>query len=317
LITKEAPVIIHLKFAHLRLHFRARECLKLPPYKGSTFRGAFGTTFKRTVCIVQHKDCTRCLIRNQCVYPYVFDTPVETGSGIFRGFSEAPHPYIIEPPLEPKTDYATGDEFEVGLVVIGRALHHLPYFIYTFQRLGETGIGRGRGKCDLISGKARQADGTYVPVYDGARETLSEVPILTSSDFAHDLGNRVAVHFLTPTQLKADQKFKHGLDFSLLVRGLLRRVSALSTFHGDGPPDMVFQNLVDQASHIKTVDHHLRWNSYERYSNRKQERMTMGGFVGQVAFEGDLAPFALLLQIGVPLHVGKGTSFGMGQYTLA
>ena len=54
----------------------ARQQLRLPPYKGSTFRGAFGIAFKRAVCIVQHGDCARCLVRAQCVYPYIFDTPV-------------------------------------------------------------------------------------------------------------------------------------------------------------------------------------------------------------------------------------------------
>ena len=43
-----------LEFAYMRLHFKARGHLRLPPYKGSTFRGAFGVAFKRAVCIVQH-----------------------------------------------------------------------------------------------------------------------------------------------------------------------------------------------------------------------------------------------------------------------
>ena len=55
-----------LSFVPLRLCFEAREPLRLPPYKGSTFRGAFGVAFKRTVCIVRHRQCERCLIRTQC-----------------------------------------------------------------------------------------------------------------------------------------------------------------------------------------------------------------------------------------------------------
>ena len=170
-----------LKLAYLRLHFKAREHLRLPPYKGSTFRGAFGVSFKRAVCIVQHGECERCLIRTQCAYPYIFDTPVDNAQGIFRGYSEAPHPYLIEPPLETKTDYAPGDEFAIGLTLIGRALNYMPYFIYTFQRMGDTGIGRGRGKCDLISGEALHPDGTWQAVYDGASEMLQQdVPHLTA-----------------------------------------------------------------------------------------------------------------------------------------
>ena len=123
-----------LEFAYMRLHFKARGHLRLPPYKGSTIRGAFGVAFKRAVCIVQHGECERCLVRTQCVYPYIFDTPVDNAQGIFRGYQEAPHPYLIEPPLETKTDYAPGDDFAIGLTLIGRALNYMPYFIYTFQR---------------------------------------------------------------------------------------------------------------------------------------------------------------------------------------
>ena len=138
-----------LDFAQMRLHFQARQQLRLPPYKGSTFRGAFGIAFKRAVCIVQHGDCARCLVRAQCVYPYIFDTPVDNAQGIFRGYQNAPHPYVIEPPLETKTDYAPGDGFAIGLTLIGKALDYVPYFIYAFQRLGETGVGRG-ARCQWI-----------------------------------------------------------------------------------------------------------------------------------------------------------------------
>ncbi len=87
--------LLDLSFVRLRLHFEAQEPLRLPPYKGSTFRGAFGVTFKCTVCIVRHRECKRCLIQKQCVYPYVFDTPVAEGPGIFRGSRASDIPLSI------------------------------------------------------------------------------------------------------------------------------------------------------------------------------------------------------------------------------
>lgn len=307
-----------LPFARLRLNFRAREFLRLPPYKGSTFRGAFGMTFKRTVCIVQHQECERCLVRNQCVYPYVFDTPADMGdaTGIFKGFQEAPHPYVIEPPLETQTDYAPGDTFTIGLTVLGRALNHLPYFVYTFHRMGETGVGRGRGKCDLISADAQAADGTWMLAYEGAQEALSDIPTLSTQHLACDFENKVKIRFVTPTQLKVDNSFRRGLNFQVLIRGLLRRYSALATFHGGGTPDLDYGALVAEAENVKTTHHNLNWQTWERYSNRKSQRMKVSGFTGEVAFEGNLSVFKNLLALGVPIHVGKWTSFGMGQYAL-
>lgn len=42
----------------------------------------------------------------------------------------------------------------------------------------------------------------------------------------------------------------------------------------------------------------------------------MGGFVGEIIFEGEIEPFMPLLKAGEILHVGKGTSFGLGKYRI-
>lgn len=40
----------------------------------------------------------------------------------------------------------------------------------------------------------------------------------------------------------------------------------------------------------------------------------MGGFVGDMIFEGDIQLFMPLIKAGEVLHVGKGTGFGLGKY---
>ena len=65
-----------VEFLTLRLHMRVEEPLELPVYKGSTLRGAFGVMFKDTVCVVPHRDCSRCVLRTHCAYPYVFEKPL-------------------------------------------------------------------------------------------------------------------------------------------------------------------------------------------------------------------------------------------------
>jgi CRISPR/Cas system endoribonuclease Cas6 (RAMP superfamily) len=51
-----------------------------------------------------------------------------------------------------------------------------------------------------------------------------------------------------------------------------------------------------------------------RYSGRQEHRISMGGFVGDVTFEGDVQPFVQIIKAGEILHVGKGTAFGLGRY---
>ncbi|HDZ02552.1 MAG TPA: CRISPR system precrRNA processing endoribonuclease RAMP protein Cas6 [Nitrospirae bacterium] len=61
----------------------------------------------------------------------------------------------------------------------------------------------------------------------------------------------------------------------------------------------------------------LKWYDWERYSARQETKMKMGGFVGEITFEGDIEPFMPILKAGEVLHVGKGTGFGLGKYKSA
>ena len=114
-----------LKLLPLRFTLRARTPLQLPRYKGSTVRGGFGTAFKQTVCVVEHRDCGRCLLRTTCAYPYVFDTPVPGDATRLRKYTAAPHPFVLLPPLEKKERYEPGECLHVGWTLIGKGAQYL------------------------------------------------------------------------------------------------------------------------------------------------------------------------------------------------
>src|SRR3989304_876920 len=84
------------------LTLNALDVINLPAYKGSTLRGGFGNAFKKVVCAIKNKDCDECMLKAKCIYSYVFETPPSENSEILRKYEKAPHPFIIEPPLEQK-----------------------------------------------------------------------------------------------------------------------------------------------------------------------------------------------------------------------
>ncbi|HXQ23466.1 MAG TPA: hypothetical protein VN812_17445, partial [Candidatus Acidoferrales bacterium] len=215
-----------LRFARFRFRLRAQTALYLPPYKGSTLRGGFGLAFKDAVCVVSHRDCDRCLLRSKCAYPYIFETPVPEDSRRMASVEHAPHPFVIQPPLDDHTQYAIGDQLEFGLVLIGRAIDYLPYFIFAFEHLGSgRGIGRAiephaeggklrarseRGKFAVEGVFALNGQGEGTPVYDGRARALSGTIHAETivSRFPRPLGEgqgegtpRLSLHFLTPTRL--------------------------------------------------------------------------------------------------------------------
>lgn len=327
----------------------------LPRYKGSTLRGAFGNALKRAVCIRRDLNCEICLVRRSCVYTQVFETLPPEGVAAFRGQKYAPHPYVLEPPLEEKQQYAPGDRLTFGLTLIGRAIDYLPYLIFAIDQAGRRGLGPKRGRFALESVIWRPPHGQESVIYDGASQRLAPGPFSTSAEewIAHrhcqisnlklpnlssspdlharttggesEISNLQSSHlrlvFLTPVRLQVQGDLQGGISFELLVRNLLRRVWQLTLVHGGGELALDHRAMIEQARSVMTVRNELRWLDWERYSNRQQTKMKLGGLVGEVEYgfagAAKLAAFLPLVILGELLHVGKNTTFGLGKYEIA
>ena len=127
---------------------------------------------------------------------------------------------------------------------------------------------------------------------------------------------RITVRFLTPARIKSEGRLTEEPEFHQLTRSLLRRLSALSYFHCGKRLELDFKGLIERAKRIERAKSELRWHDWERYSGRQKQRMTLGGFIGEVTFAGDFREFLPMLAWGEVLHVGKAASFGLGRYML-
>lgn len=303
-------------FARFTFIIRAETRMQLPVYKGSTLRGGFGHALRRIVCSQRGRECRDCILRKQCVYGYIFETSPPEDSKMLENFSDVPRPFIIEPPLDGKTEYEPDDEMSFGLTLMGRAIEFLPYFVLAFENLGkELGIGRGRGKFSLqkvISGNRE--------IYQGDSGMLLGEPDVTR---ASDLtlapalyNNHIRLDFLTPLRIKSDGKLTNKPEFHILIHRLLERASRLAYFHCGLSLDIDEEPLIEAAANIAIESEALRWYDWQRYSARWQSKMMMGGVVGKVTYSGDLERFIPLLLLGEQIHVGKGAVFGLGKYLL-
>lgn len=312
-------VIRGVRWARLRVVFRAEEPLHLPAYKGSTLRGAFGHAFKRIACPFR-RQCETCGHRDVCVYAYVFETPGSAdGSPLMRS-SNVAHPFVLEPPETPEGEVNSGELFPLGLILVGRAISLAPYFLAACREMGRQGVGRGRGRCRLervVAEDPGNPKGRIV--YDGDRDLLAPaVPPWTLDDLHVGRGSReyVTLEFLTPTRLRQDADLVVRPEFATLATALLRRISVLAEAHCGGQPPRDPRSILATARDVRVLNADLRWHDWERYSARQQTRMALGGFVGRVTLAGPLAPWWPLLRLGEVLHVGKGTAFGLGRYRI-
>ena len=220
----------HLKLAKFKFVLEATQPIWLPEYKGSTFRGAFGTTFKKLVCAQPGHPCEQCLLNETCAYYYVFETPNPMTLSAFDS-PKVPHPFVIEPPVSTETQFSEGAELSFNLILVGRAIDYLPYFVFTFHQIGaHGGIGKGRrhgqGRYFLKS----VFDETDKQIYNGETQMLSgDFCTITGNDLNAEINDSsVELKFRTPVRIKHAGRYllkeRNGeLNFQLLIENLYRR----------------------------------------------------------------------------------------------
>jgi len=310
----------NFSIARFKLRIRAETNLVLPHYKGSTFRGGFGHALRRVVCITKGEDCSECLLYQKCVYSYIFETPPPPESKIMRKYPKAPHPFVLIPPLERKNEYLQGEIIDFGLNLIGKAIDYLPYFIFTFEELGKIGIGKHKGKFSLQDVYSLDSEKGERLIYRGDQKKLQNlfsVEYPFKDGVAWNNSDNLTLTFLTPARIRYNGSIGNRLEFHILIRNLLRRISSLAYFHCDEDPSQIdFNGLINKAKNIELNSNHLRWYDLERYSSKQDTRLRMGGFVGEVTYQGDFSEFISWLKAGELVHVGKGTAFGLGKYEM-
>jgi hypothetical protein len=309
------PTPGQLRVGRYRFRCKLEEEALLPPFKGSTFRGVFGHALKRTVCALRQVECEKCLLATKCLYAQVFETAKAGDSQCNR--ATPPKPYVIEPPDIPDTQLPAGASFDLQLLLFGEINDSLAYFIYAFKEIGRLGIGKKRGV-----GRSRfQVESIHLndaKIYDADSERL-DCPqpgnYVSFPDGSHPLKpvDTIKVTCETPLRLKLDNHLHAQLEFHVLVRALLRRVSTLCNAYGSGEPAFDYRGLVTDAREVKALQSDLRWIDIRRYSNRQLQAMLMGGMTGSVTYRGRLSPYLPLLRAGERLHIGKQSTFGLGK----
>jgi hypothetical protein len=222
----------------------------------------------------------------------VFETPTPPGSALLARVAEAPRPFVIEPPAE--RALAAGQTAGFHVVLVGRAIEYAPLFAYAFQRLGQAGVGPGRGRYRLERAET-------------AHLVLDSCP-----------ARSVTVRFVSPAKLRYEGRVSDPAAFHVFFRNLLRRVNLLNAFHCDGglmPPAQAAA-LIEAAAGVETAAARWEHHQWERHSARQDRRVPMEGFTGEVTWRGDLAPFWPWLRAGEWVHVGKNATFGLGRYVI-
>jgi CRISPR-associated endoribonuclease Cas6 len=289
----------------------AQTTLELPAFTGSTLRGGFGHALQKVICIAPGRKCGQCLLRQNCLYYRIF----ESREGAARN---APaRPYVIVAPLtEEGRHLSPGERFAFEMVLFGEAITAIPYIIYTFIELGSIGIGRGRGKFKV---QEVSVDSNVI-FREGSDTLLGELKAHSLQGFWAAAGmltsplTEITIRLLTPLRFKHENHYADQLNFEIFLRTLLRRIITLINQYGHGAEQIDFKSLIESAQMVNIVENRTHWIDIDRYSQRQQQKMQIGGVLGSICFAGpDLRPFMPYIRMGERFHIGKNTGFGLGR----
>lgn len=310
-----------------RYHFlleAGHDGLQMPPFKSSAFRGGFGHVFKSLTCTYPGTDCGGCKIQHSCPYIYVFETKPPQDAKVFKKFENVPRPYVISTVFdENKTLYKPGERLGFDLLLYGNAEVYLPYFIHSFELLGNIGLGKQRGKFSLVRVTAyNMMNQTNHLIFDGISKRIRQENVTVSGQTFLDRadqvkGDTVTVSFETPLRIKWQGSYTSDPQFHLLVRNAVRRVTSMLYFHHDGLlMDVDFQSMFKRAEEVELVSNGVKWVDWERYSARQNTKMQLGGMLGEASYRGPIREFVPWLLAGETLRIGKQTAFGLGKIGL-
>jgi len=305
----------HIQIYQFYLKFK--EEVNINPRFHFALRGAFGYQLRKMVCITKQKNCKDCILKQNCVYKIIFESEPHKRNFFLDKYSSIPNPYIIN-----KLSQIDKYNIKFNLVLFGRSIPYLPYFVYAYSKIGE-GEGIYNVKYDLYKVKSFKSLGAYFSnsstlIYNNKKLknyrftlSLNELQNLSLKEIKY-------IKFITPLRIKYSQKYIADIQFHHIIRSLLRRISILLNYHCDSNLDIEPKKLIKESEKVRIKSKELKWLDWMRYSKSQNQKMNLGGVVGKIEFSPDCFNeiFKILLYIGSIVNVGKQTSFGFGDYNI-
>ncbi|MCX7840425.1 MAG: CRISPR system precrRNA processing endoribonuclease RAMP protein Cas6 [Anaerolineae bacterium] len=318
-----------LTATHLRFVCEATTPLRLEieTYRaGQNLRGALGAVMTRAYCAGDADDPA-----------HIATCPVHWLLAANEKPGQERRGYAIVPPLpqddSPNRVYESGERFEFGITLFGRALKFLPYFVLAVPEMGRLGVGIGRGKFVLKSVWAENPLTRERECLLAENDNLVRTPTLTMTHAEvmritdcrlpiADCYFPITIDFLTPTRLIEEGDLAQAPAFDVLFARLLKRLDDLAEEYsgGTGRPREEIDTLEHLAARVQLVESHTRWVEVWSGSTRRGKPSPLSGIVGRAVYTAERAVWRAVLPWllwGQLAQVGKSTVKGNGVMVIA
>lgn len=241
-----------------------------------------------------------------------------------------PRPFAIRPPLDfdahHRIKYQSGQTFRFGVNLYGDAEQLFPYVCQAAYKIGQIGVGYGRGRFLMRRAEA-------VNPFTGQTQVLyaeSKLRGLPSIPVTHEVisaavrmwpKRQVRLRWLTPCEL-TDQKRPATTPYLWIVMGrLLERAQLLEMHYTPEPSETALWRelhlrLQERAKQVEITQNDTHWVHVMSGSRRADALKPVSGLVGTSRYEGDVSDMLYWLAWGSVLHLGKNVVKGNGWYEI-
>ncbi|GFE61023.1 CRISPR system precrRNA processing endoribonuclease RAMP protein Cas6 [Geobacter sp. AOG2] len=301
-------------FVHLRFTIRTRDTSRLVSY---LYRSGpdFAEVFRRIVCRRNATECSDDPSCTDCPRRVLFGQQLGADPSAVKCHQKPPLPFIFSFPTHGTTS-KQADSFTCTLVLVGKALNHTTEFIKALSSLLINGCQVGQfaeatislvESLDFYGNPTTIAVGVVAPD-TGNLVTLDAQGIVDSRCRPTDT---VGIAFITPLKLAKTGKIMCSFDAGQFLRSLMRRVSALAYYYCSYEMRDNFREYAYAANRIELLEDNFF------FADAGHRSLALSGVLGNGVMSGDFNDLMPFLALGEYLHLGKGASYGMGQYRLS
>lgn len=284
----EQQALFSIKYLPMKVSLISTETSVLPAFLGSTLRGAIG----------------QALYPDAVVYNYLYNNRV-----LSDHTHDIVNPYIIVPPKMNQSTYHEGEELCFQLILLGDAIQYAQSLVQVL--CGARKLELGASRFPFTFKKVTHSLDQRVIWQEGS---FHEIALRSTVLPCRTLPcvRQLTIQAQTPLRIRRKGVLLEEVDFPTIIRNITSRIEAITARYGGWADTMEANHVRTLASEVSVVQNHLEMKNMQRYSNRLGEKMDFGGLLGSIRFAGDLMPFVPWLYAAQILHIGRNTTFGMG-----
>lgn len=285
-------MVFGLRYLPLKITLVSLGRAELPPYLGSTLRGAIGQSLYRI---------------DRAAYDYLYRNGKKSDSQ-----QDIVNPYIIMPPEFHGNKYIVdqGGKLDFEFSLLGDAAKYASSLALALQNIEQYGLGAQRYPFYLLKIVNREEQRILWQrnIYYKTGENEIRIPCRRLPEVSG-----AEIELCTPLRIRRNGQLLTDIQFQTMIRNVTSRMIAITERYGGWVDREETERLVKLAGEVRTVREDLRVLHLERYSNRVKEKMDFSGLMGSLEYEGELTPFVPWLSAARILHIGRNTTFGMGK----